>query len=389
MTRKFESFDPRITREVYEPVRSLYEPGRDGQRGDAGYGNGGEVRADDLGAAWDEGVKAADVPIAKERHEPVAGNEARTGDKPAYDWRSGTTKARALAAKTFPQMRHVVPGLLPEGVTILAARPKIGKTWLAQQIACAVAGEYAGTLGVTVAQGDAIMLNLEDGDRRAQGRMTKYFGEAPERWPERLTFARTWRRLDEGGVDDLREWCRTVEMPKLVSVDTLKKVRPPRKRTQTDYDADYEASQGLKALCEEYLGLAVLVLTHDRKAGADDPFDTVNATLGLTGGVDAVMMLKRVPHGMMLHVEGRDLEETVEKLVEFDRETCRWRIGDDVTDDNHPDADVRIIAALARAGGPMSIAEIEGIVGGRIEQRLRRMCRKGTITRVERGRYAL
>jgi replicative DNA helicase len=53
-----------------------------------------------------------------------------------------------LWAKTFPPVRWAVPGIIPEGVTILAGSPKIGKSWLALGIAAAVA---SGGIGVLVA----------------------------------------------------------------------------------------------------------------------------------------------------------------------------------------------------------------------------------------------
>jgi len=59
---------------------------------------------------------------------------------------------------------------------------------------------------------------------------------------------------------------------------------------------------------------------------AEDVFDTVSGTLGLTGGVDTIAILKRSGKGITLHVEGRDLIEPVEKAISFDRETCRWTI---------------------------------------------------------------
>ena len=43
-----------------------------------------------------------------------------------------------LMAAGFPRAGWVVPGLLPTGLSTLAGRPKMGKSWLALQVACAV-----------------------------------------------------------------------------------------------------------------------------------------------------------------------------------------------------------------------------------------------------------
>src|SRR5262245_52909672 len=119
--------------------------------------------------------------------------------KPKLTWRDSTIMARDLCDKEFPAVKFIVPGLFSEGVALLVSRPKLGKSWLLQQIGSAVAVGN-GVLASPVepdkpAHGDVLYLNLEDGERRAQRRMTKYFGATRESWPERLTIARSWRRV--------------------------------------------------------------------------------------------------------------------------------------------------------------------------------------------------
>jgi hypothetical protein len=248
--------------------------------------------------------------------------------KPVSDWwRPKLINIKGLCEMRFNPLKYAVPGLIPEGVTLLASRPKLGKSWLLLQITTAVANG-AITLIVDDNQrpvGDVLYLALEDNPRRLQRRLTKYFGSISSNWPARLVVATEWRRLDQGGLDGIRAWCKSVPNPILVAIDTLKKVRPPKRNGQSDYDADYEACEGLQKLAGE-LGISIIVAHHDRKMGADDVFDTVSGTLGLTGGVDAIALLKRNAGAVTLHIQGRDMEDEVEKIVRFDRETCRWAI---------------------------------------------------------------
>jgi hypothetical protein len=44
---------------------------------------------------------------------------------------SPTIVSAALRTKRFPPTTFVVPGVIPAGATILAGRPKIGKSWVA------------------------------------------------------------------------------------------------------------------------------------------------------------------------------------------------------------------------------------------------------------------
>ena len=44
-----------------------------------------------------------------------------------------------LRLAIFPPLAHIAGEIIVEGLTLLAARPKVGKTWMALEIAIAVA----------------------------------------------------------------------------------------------------------------------------------------------------------------------------------------------------------------------------------------------------------
>ena len=64
-------------------------------------------------------------------------------------WHAELIKAPELCDQHFPDIRYVVPGLIPEGVTLLASRPKLGKSWLLLQIGSAMA---TGTITLAAAE---------------------------------------------------------------------------------------------------------------------------------------------------------------------------------------------------------------------------------------------
>jgi hypothetical protein len=141
-------------------------------------------------------------------------------------------------------------------------------------------------------------------------------------------------------------------------------------------------------------GPAIIVAHHDRKMDADDPFDTVSGTLGLTGGVDAIAILKRHREGITLHIQGRDLPDGVEKAVNFDRETCRWMILGEVTE-VHRSKDERLVIEALRAAGPDGL-KVEIIMDetglrprNKVDLLLGRMVKNGAIERRKRGVYAI
>jgi hypothetical protein len=331
------------------------------------------------------------LPVAEDA--PVAAK----GKKPRPTWRDFAISAPDLCDEKFPEVQYLVPGLIPEGVMLLVGRPKLGKSWLLLQIASAVA---QGTITLISdsdtppACGDVLHLSLEDGKQRLQRRMTKYFGALRSNWPARMTIVPIWRRLDQGGIDDIRDWCRSVPNPTLVTIDTLKKIRPPAKATETNYACDYEANEKLVELAHEFPGLAIIVAHHDRKMEAEDPFDTISGTLGLTGGVDTIGLLKRSGQGITLHIQGRDLVDSVEKAVHLDRETCRWVILGEAKDVQRSKEWRLVLDALRTAG--LNGLTVKAIMDqtelrprNKVDLLLGRMVREGAIERRERGIYAV
>ena len=306
-------------------------------------------------------------------------------------WRDGVITAATLQSMTFPAVRYVLPGYIPEGLTILAGKPKTGKSWFALDLAIAVAsGRF--TLGtVKPPQDDVLYLALEDNPRRLKRRIAKILGENTP-WPPRLTLKTQWRRTDAGGIADIDEWAAEVENPRLVIIDTLERIRPMTNGKAQAYTSDYQAIEGLQKLAGDR-GLAVLVVHHVRKMEADDPFDTISGTLGLTGAADTILVLKRQSGSMTVFARGRDIEES-ETALQFNKETCRWSILGDAADVRRSSERTAILQALRGAGADgMSVNEIMAATsrGNRqaLDVLLFKMKENAEIVWVKRGVYAL
>ena len=77
--------------------------------------------------------------------------------------------AADLLGIDLPPLRWIVPGLIPEGTTILAAPPKVGKSCLIYQVA--VEAPSAAICSAARGAGSVLYLALEDGKRRGQDRL--------------------------------------------------------------------------------------------------------------------------------------------------------------------------------------------------------------------------
>jgi hypothetical protein len=211
--------------------------------------------------AFDEAVSKANGKAGEGRLEAATNMDA--GHSSDW-WRTKLIKASDLCDQQFPNLEYVVPGIFPEGVTLFVSRPKLGKSWLMLQVGTAVAtGVVALVPDDSPLHGDVLYLAL-DNPRRLQRRLTKYFGHDRSTWPSRLIIVTEWKRLDQGGLEAIEAWCRSVDKPTLIMIDTLKKVRAPKRNGQSDYDADYEACQGLHSL-----GLVAAISTVEMAPSAD------------------------------------------------------------------------------------------------------------------------
>ena len=140
--------------------------------------------------------------LSKEFAEACARADAAASvDRPSSrkPWNEGLITAAALQTKQFKPVRIILADLIPEGVTILAGKPKIGKSWLALDICMAVADENRFVLGDRKpTHGDVLYLALEDNQRRLKKRIDKIV-QGQSAWPMRFALHTEWRRIDQGG----------------------------------------------------------------------------------------------------------------------------------------------------------------------------------------------
>lgn len=284
---------------------------------------------------------------------------------------------------TIPKM--IVDDILPTGLTVLAGKPKLGKSWMALNLGVAVATDGL-FLGRRADQGDVLYLALEDTKRRLQERLRKVLrGPAP-----RLHLSISCPALDKGGEKFIRDWVSRAAAPRLIIVDVLQKVRPEAKG-RTLYDEDYLAVAPLKQIADEH-GLAVLVITHTRKADPGfDALDAISATTGLAGAADHNLILDRGSDGLVLYGRGRDTDE-FRLGLKFDGERGAFEaLGDPsaVHRTHTRNAIIQVLSAAGEGLGPCEIARRAGVDEDNAKKTIRRMVSDGELQKLARGIYAV
>ncbi|MFC5791916.1 hypothetical protein EDM22_13800 [Agromyces tardus] len=235
---------------------------------------------------------------------------------------SQTFSAVWLMEQEFPPLQYVVPGVIPEGMTLLVAAPKTGKSWLVLDLAVAVSS--GSSILETIHTGPArpvLYLALEDGPRRLQDRL-RVLGVTHA--PHRLFFGTS---VPQGDVlSTIQAWVDDFpgENP-VVILDTLGKVMPSAQAGESDYQRDYRVGGALKGIVDGNPGAALIVVHHTRKAQGDDFLDSVSGTQGLAGSADSILVLRRgrAESAGSLSVTSRDAAEGQYQVELVDG---KWRL---------------------------------------------------------------
>jgi len=288
----------------------------------------------------------------------------------------------------WPEPVWAVPGLLPVGLAILAGRPKVGKSWLALQIAQAV-GAGGMTLNRRVVGGPVLYLALEDTPRRLQERMRKQL------WPSGLPveFMAMGQFVDK--VGDLRNGggrllARQIEAQRyrLIVIDTLSRSIIG---DQNDVAEMTLALSPLQEMAHAH-NCGVILVDHHRKGRGFDP-DAIGDILGSTAKgamTDTAWGLYRESGkaGAKLAVIGRDIEAQTLALT-FDGLTGCWQCEGDADKLEITENRQMILDAVQEMGtaGLMDIAAAVERNKGSVHRDLVDLTNAGVLARTEQKKY--
>lgn len=295
-----------------------------------------------------------------------------------------TWTAPELIAAQFAEPRWAIPGIVTDGLTLLAGAPKAGKSWLAYGAAVAIASGAKALGAIEVKQGDVLYLALEDTGRRLKERLTKILDGEPA--PAALTVT---IEADDAPTY-IRAWLKGHPDARLVIIDVLARVRAPALREESRYDTDYRTLGSIKALADN-AGVPFLVLHHTRKMASADFVDEISGTQGIAGAADAILVLRRMrgEAGGLLQVTGRDIEEA-EYALTFAPERGAWEQSDISPDEillGETRAKVLRYVKEQEGATPSEIAAGTGVSPGTAKQTVRRMATEGQLETDGHGHY--
>lgn len=307
---------------------------------------------------------------------------APTTPRSAEEISASSIDAADLLELDIPPLAWIVPDLLPEGTTVLAGPPKLGKSCLVYQIAVEVAlgGEF---LGRAITQGDVLYLALEDGKRRGQTRLRAALGDRG--MPRgRLEVRWSAARLGEGLEAELVDWLDAHPDARLIAIDTLQRVRARGDARRNAYEVDVEDLGRLQSLFRDR-AVGLLVVHHSKKDAGDDFLASVSGTYGITGSVDTTLVIqrKRLETFGKLVVTGRDVAE-VEEPVQFNGMT--WsQAPRSLAEASFEQAEVYKVIEAEGPFFPKAIADLIGSSREAVQRLVEKLVAGGSVARARRG----
>ena len=226
-----------------------------------------------------------------------------------------------LILKTeFPPIQFTVRPVMPEGLGLVAGRPKAMKSWTMLDLAYCVQNNL-NWMNHEVVQGDVLYLALEDNPRRMKDRITKLGHSKCKKHPTIVTES---PYLNYGLEESIRAWTKQVFHPRLVIVDTLAKVKNQWNRSDTAYDKDNKLLRDIQHLAGE-LSITIIFVSHLGKAQQDYSWDKIQGSTGMQGMTDFMWMLDRGDQGTSASLKGRGRDtEDFEYALTWNEKTWKY-----------------------------------------------------------------
>lgn len=292
-----------------------------------------------------------------------------------------------LLREDLEPIRWTVEGMIPEGLTFLAGKPKLGKSWLALILALAVATGNK-FLGYSTTTGTVLYIALEDGKRRIQERAI-WLGALHMGNLDQFHYRTEWPTLDRGGLDQLNQWIINHPETRLIVIDTFGRLRgdlPGKDRYAEEY--------GLLGKLQQFAisnRIAIILIHHLRKQTSDDWLEQLSGSQAVTGAADTLLGLYR-ERGQMdatFHTVSRDADE-LELALKFNN--GRWECMGPAAEYRHTVERTVILDALRDLGGQGKVGEIAALADkttANTSKMLVKLATEGTVLNISYGVYRL
>lgn len=298
-----------------------------------------------------------------------------------------------LIETAIPPPNWIIKDILSEGLTMLSAKPKAGKSWMVHNLGLAIVNEIP-ALGhfPIVTSGKTLNICLEDTLGSAKERMEMII-PSNNRYGHRIACG--WPSYDAGGLDELQK--RLLNDPKirLISIDTYAKFRGRKGQNDDSYAGELADLNELYQIAT-YFKVGILIVHHLKKSTTEDPLDQILGSTALAATCDSHLILVRKNDRQdmtaVLHAVGRRVHDT-QFALSF--EAGRWTYQGDPFELQMSAERREIRNILKFAGKPMKPVDIAALTEPKrhrrsVQKTLSRMSEAGEVIKgVAYGSYLL
>lgn len=219
----------------------------------------------------------------------------------------------------------IIDNMIPVGMTFLSGAPKLKKSFLALQMAIAVANGEA-FFGNATHQCDVAYFDLEGSRNRSFARTRNITTKLPSNL---LITNETSKKLSGDLIYSIRKMHQRRPSFRFFIIDTYSRARGEVKSGSANaYDADVAFLEPIQRMALEE-GIAIMFVHHDKKGAGlmADSFERLSGTMAISGSSDCVINLiaegKRFDGKATLEYTPRDAKGGVMNL-EFNEQYLEW-----------------------------------------------------------------
>lgn len=212
--------------------------------------------------------------------------------------------ASELSSLDIPEVKWVIPKLLPAGLALLAAPPKVGKSYLFLKLAKNIANSG----------GKVFYFAGEDSHYLLQTRLKQLGMEGCEDLLLHCGREGLFPKPNEFHTT-IEAVLKAVELD-AIFLDNMELVLPPKLRGCDDHAYYYDQLPRWAALASKH-NCAVVMTHHTRKETTEKPLDAILGSQGIVGTCDTVMVMPKAKRDREydLHVTGKYVPDETFNLV--------------------------------------------------------------------------
>lgn len=215
-----------------------------------------------------------------------------------------------ISAKKFKKIKmnyknNLIEDILAPGITIIAGKPRVGKTNFSLQLATALSTKNTKFLNKKCLYTKVIYFSFDTKKEEIQKRLNLIPLETENLYllyrdtEEEFTFSDIETEIK---IQNLK---RKKSQEMLIVIDMFQNVKYERKYDINSYQDTYDMIKKYYFLAKKYDCNFILVHHVNKSSSSNDVFDSLNGSIGLRGAAENMLLITENNNNFELHIDSR------------------------------------------------------------------------------------